>query len=1040
MDVSITTPIEALFDERATGNKTAMSSQSKNMSQYQHIANYRTELQRLRTFGGSDNEQNIRRAFEICLSAYCKEHHDNLELVPELALLSGVKPDGTVKDVLRMTRGYWEAKDTHDDLDAEVQKKLDQGYPRDNIVFEDSLQAVLIQNGRVAMRIDMGQTGTLHRLIQAFLNYELPELEDFRSAQRQFKADLPEVLRNLRAAIEEAKETNEDYRNAALEFLSLCKQSIGPAVNAEDVQEMLLQHILTKDIFLRVFAEDQFHRENNIALQLDALERTFFTGNVRRQAIDNLRSYYAAIGRAADDIADYTEKQQFLKAIYEDFYTAYNPRAADRLGVVYTPNEIVDFIIRGSEWLLQEHFGRSLGDANVRILDPATGTGTFITNLINFLPVDRLEWKYKNEIFANEVAILPYYIANLNIEYTYKERTGEYEEFPNLSFVDTLDNMGWVGKSVSSDTLQDQGEMFIGGLSEENLARVRRQNETPISVIIGNPPYNDSQSNWNERNPNRTYFAVDKRIRETYIKEGTAQRTHQYDMYKRFLRWASDRLDNDGIVGFITNRRYIDAQQDDGFRRVVTREFGNVYIVDLGGDVRKSGRVGNVFGIMTGVAICFLVRDAERAATDRIHYYALKDEMSGPEKLSGLEAFKFDEVPFERITPDEKSDWINQSTSNFHTLIPAANRETKFAKDTKNEGAVFRLFTNGVKSNRDEWVYDLDLQNLRQKVLFFADSYNDAVANQEEELSTVIKWSRDLRNELRRHKRIVYDEHRLTQSLYRPFITKLHFADSTMNDVLTRNHYAMFGRSLNDENRVICFQSTGARRPFSTLATNKISDFHLFFDGAQCLPLYRYTPDGKRVSNITDWGLRQFREHYGDDNINAEQVFAYTYAVLHDPTYRRKYATDLLREFPRLPFYDDFEFWSQSGQELLDLHTGFESVEQYGLNVEGQSGEAKRVLLRADKERGIIHLDDASWISGVPDSAWRYMLGTRSAMDWVLDQYKERKPRDPTIASRFNTYRFADHKERVIDLLQRVCTVSVRTMELVDEMERFGRD
>ena len=595
MDVAPTKQIVLAPTKQAPARKTLMTTRSAKKVVYQHIERYRAELQRLRMFGGSDNEQNIRRAFEICLSAYCKDHADDLELVPELTLMSGIRPDGTVKDVLRMTRGYWEAKDTYDDLDSEIQRKLERGYPRNNIVFEDSMEAVLIQNGRIAMRIDMGQTGALHRLIESFLNYELPELKDFRSAQRQFKTDLPEVLRNLRAAIEEAKETNEDYRNAALEFLSLCKQSIGPTVSAEDVQEMLLQHILTKDIFLRVFAEDQFHRENNIALQLDVLERTFFTGNVRRQADSTTYGRTMPLSDARrDDIADYTEKQQFLKAIYEDFYTAYNPRAADRLGVVYTPNEIVDFIIRGSEQLLQRHFGRSLGDANVRILDPATGTGTFITNLINFLPVDRLEWKYKNEIFANEVAILPYYIANLNIEYTYKERTGEYEEFPNLSFVDTLDNMGWVGKSVSSDTLQDQGEMFIGGLSEENLARVRRQNETPISVIIGNPPYNDSQSNWNERNPNRTYFAVDKRIRETYIKEGTAQRTHQYDMYKRFLRWASDRLDNDGIVGFITNRRYIDAQQDDGFRRVVAREFGNVYIVDLGGDVRKNGRVGNV--------------------------------------------------------------------------------------------------------------------------------------------------------------------------------------------------------------------------------------------------------------------------------------------------------------------------------------------------------------------------------------------------------------------------------------------------------------
>ena len=394
------------------------------MPAYSHIERYRSELRRLTEFGGSANESSIRRAFAQCLDAYCRA--ENLALVDELSYKGGARPDGTVKDSLRMARGYWEAKDSYDDLDAEIQIKFDSGYPRDNIIFEDSQTAVLIQNGDEAMRVDMSRPGKLHRLIRRFLDYELPAIEDFRDAQRQFKTDLPSVLDGLRSAIEDAESGNVDYQAAAADFLELCRQSISPEVSEADVREMLLQHILTKDIFLRVFAEDQFHRENNIALRLDALEGTFFTGDARRQAIDRLRAYYGAIGRAADEIADYAEKQNFLKAIYEDFYKAYNPAAADRLGVVYTPNEIVDFIIRGADFLLQKHFGRSLADDNVQILDPATGTGTFITNLIEYLPADRLRRKYLNEIHANEVAILPYYIANLNIEYTYREKTGRY--------------------------------------------------------------------------------------------------------------------------------------------------------------------------------------------------------------------------------------------------------------------------------------------------------------------------------------------------------------------------------------------------------------------------------------------------------------------------------------------------------------------------------------------------------------------------------------------------------------------------------------
>ena len=425
-------------------------------------------------------------------------------------------------------------------MDAEIENKFNRGYPRDNIIFEDSREAVLIQNGETAMRVDMSRAGELHRLIRRFLDYELPEIEDFRRAQRQFKDDLPSVLESLRETIEDAERDNADYQRAAAEFLDLCHRSIGPDVSDADVREMLLQHILTKDIFLRVFAEDQFHRENNIASRLDALERTFFTGDTRRQAIDRLRAYYGAIGRAADEIADYAEKQSFLKAIYEDFYKAYNPAAADRLGVVYTPNEVVDFIIRGADFLSKRHFGRGLADDNVQILDPATGTGTFITNLIDYLAaesgvrnqgsaisrqerLERLERKYLNEIHANEVAILPYYIANLNIEYTYKERAGEYREFPNLVFVDTLDNLDWQG--ATGGAVQRQGSFELGSVSFDNWYRMQAQNEKPISVILGNPPYNANQQNENDNNRNREYPAIDQRIRDTYVEESTAQKT-----------------------------------------------------------------------------------------------------------------------------------------------------------------------------------------------------------------------------------------------------------------------------------------------------------------------------------------------------------------------------------------------------------------------------------------------------------------------------------------------------------------------------------
>ena len=1025
------------------------------MPEYPHIERYHADKQRLIDFGGSDNEQSIRRAFATCLDAYCREHRERLALVDELEASLHNRPDGTVKDSLRMTRGYWEAKDSHDDLDAEIQAKFNRGYPRDNIVFEDSRVAVLFQNREEAMRVDMSRPGELHRLIRVFLDYELPHIEEFRQAQQQFQGDLPAVLENLRQAVAVAEEGNTAYQEGAARFLELCRQTISPAVSDADVREMLLQHILTQDIFLRVFTEDQFHRENNIARQLEALEQTFFTGDVRRQAIDRLRAYYGAIGRAADEIADYSEKQQFLKVIYEDFYKAYNPAAADRLGVVYTPNEVVDFIIRGADHLLQKHFGRSLADDNVQILDPATGTGTFVTSLIDYLPEERLEYKYRNEIHANEVAILPYYIANLNIEYSYKERTGRYLEFPNLCFVDTLDNMDWQQSGATGGAVTRQAAFNLGGLSEENWIRVQEQNEKPISVIIGNPPYNDSQSNWNEFNPNRQYAEIDRRIRDTYVKEGTAQKTHQYDMYKRFIRWASDRLDDDGIIAFITNRAYLDARQDDGFRKVAAGEFTDIYVLDLGSDVRRnpkiSGTTHNVFGIQTGVAIGFLVRDKSRSGQFNIRYACREDAELAPDKLAYLRDVKLDDIAFDDITPDIKNNWLNQANPNFGKLIPLADRQTKFAKSTDDEQAVFAMFSNGAKTNRDEWVFDFDARTLRDKALFFADTYNELLDLGEKSYDPVIKWSSTLRDRFHRNERIVYNDANCIESLYRPFVVLHHFADVALNDRLTRNHYKMFGSDLKQPNKVICFRGLGTNKPFDILATDGLMEHQLLMN-MQCLPLYRCTEEGERVSNITGWGLSRINEHYrkewgeGFDNIypdggiTAEHIFAYTYAVLHDPVYRHDYEVDLLREFPRLPLYHDFDSWARMGRELLDLHIGFESAEPYPLVRVEQSDPPRKVALRADKGRGAIVLDDKTTLTGVPESAWRYRLGNRSALEWVLDQYKERKPKDPTIAEKFNTYRFADHKERVIDLLQRVCTVSVQTMDVVDDMTYWEGD
>jgi predicted helicase len=414
------------------------------------INQYYQEISDRRRFGGSKNEQSIRVAFSNLLNFYCRSRDfivvDELYFATKLG--TTVRIDGIVKDALRLDWGYWEAKDEKDNLDAEIETKLAKGYPTDNILFEDSQTAVLIQNGVESLRVDMKNPEDLDKIINQFLNFERAEVRDFRQAIESFNQDLPTILETLRSLINQQATTNQNFIKARDQFLKICQDSINPELNSDDIREMIIQHILTEDIFTNIFNESQFHQENNIARQLQEVIKTFFTGNVKRNTLKTIESYYSVIIRTAANIVNHHEKQKFLKVIYENFYKAYNPKAADRLGIVYTPNEIVKFMIESTDYLLHKHFNKLLADPDVEILDPATGTGTFITELIEYLPENKLKYKYQNEIHCNEVSILPYYIANLNIEYTYQQKMEEYEEFNNICFVDTLDHTSFEGKQM----------------------------------------------------------------------------------------------------------------------------------------------------------------------------------------------------------------------------------------------------------------------------------------------------------------------------------------------------------------------------------------------------------------------------------------------------------------------------------------------------------------------------------------------------------------------------------------------------------------
>ncbi len=1009
------------------------------------IQTYHSEIEKIIQYGGSRKETSIRVAFQKLLEDYCSAN--NFILIPELAYRTQydttVYPDGTIKDALRLPWGYWESKDIEDNLDNEIQNKLAKGYPTDNILFEDSQTAVLIQTGQEVQRVKMADAEKLDALLTHFIHYERPEVRDFRQAIGHFKTDLPTILETLRKTLAAQAKTNPKFQAAFKGLLTLCQDSINPKINSFDIREMIIQHILTEDIFLTVFNESQFHRENVVARHLETVVNSFFTGKLRRETLKSIDNYYAVIRREAANINNHHEKQKFLKIVYENFYKSYNPKVADRLGIVYTPNEIVRFMIESTDYLLEKHFNRLLTDENVEILDPATGTGTFITELIEYLPKNRLRQKYLNEIHCNELAILPYYIANLNIEYTYQQKMGEYEAFSHICFADTLDNLGF------EHNYQNQQKTLFLGLGEENAARIQAQNQRQISVIIGNPPYNANQQNENDNNKNRDYPEIDEAIKRTYIANSTAQKTKLYDMYARFFRWASNRLSDNGILTFVTNSSFLEARTFDGFRKVVAEEFNEIYIVDLGGDVRKnpklSGKKNNVFGIQTGVAISFLVK-RQGATSCQIHYMRRPEMETAAEKLSNLRTSQFKQIDFNRILPDKNHNWLNLADNDFEQLLPLANKETKLAKYQKEERAVFKLFSSGILTSRDEWAYDYDFDNLKTKVICFLEDYNLEVekwknsSDKSEAFLNVIrknsklKWSDSIRKNLKKgliHK--FYDSN-VRISCYRPFINKYIYFDDVVTN--TKSLQSTFFPKVESTNVVIWF-TIHQQVPFVAQCSDKIIDNGISSRTSQCLPLYRYDSEGNRLENLTDWGLNQFRCHYQDNTITKENIFHYTYAVLHHPAYRQKYALNLKREFPRLPFYDDFHQWVAWGKQLMDLHLNYETVQKYPLKRVDKklaANKTNKPKLKADKINGEIQLDALTTLQRVPTAAWEYKLGNRSALEWILDQYKQKKPRDKTIAEKFNTYRFADYKETVIELLQRVCTVSVETMEIIKKM------
>lgn len=1009
------------------------------------VDSYYAQLEQYRKLGVV-NELSVREAFKSLLEERGRDL--GWTLVVEKSHSRRARPDGTFVDDYKLPRGYWEAKDTRDDLETEIRAKIARGYPLKNTVFEDTRRGVLYQDGRRALDVDLTQRAALAGLLDAFFGYSESQVEEFHAAVGVFQDQIPELAEAMEKLIAEERGRNPRFVQAFDRFYELCKTALNPNLSARAVEEMLVQHLLTERLFRTVFDNPDFTRRNVIAAEIEAVIDALTSRSFSRQAyLKRLDHFYLAIENTARTMGDYSEKQAFLNTVYERFFQGFSRKQADTHGVVYTPQPIVDFMVASVDEVLRREFGQSLASEGVVILDPATGTGNFIVNILNRLNRRDIRRKYEGELFCNEIMLLPYYVASLNIEHAFYEATGEYTPFEGVCFVDTLD--------------LTEGRQY-GLFAPRNTARAQREADAEITVVVGNPPYNVGQQNEMDNNKNRKYKAVDDRVKQTYARDSRATNKNALaDVYVKFFRWATDRLKGrDGVVCFVSNNSFVDQAAFDGMRKHLAQDFTALYHLDLHGNVRKnpklSGTTHNVFGIQVGVGITIAVRRA--AATERVlRYHRVPEMWRKEQKLDFLDqAGNVYGVAWQDLQPDARHTWLTEGMQDdFATFLPLGTKETKAAHEV-DVAAIFKEYGGGVKTNRDEWAYDFDRANLVKEIRHFIENYNaevdrwkrrtdktvsvdDFVTNDE----TRLKWSRDLKLDLQRGRYAEFSERKIRSGLYRPFCKKYLFLDRILNEEVYILPQVFPTVESESENRVIVVTDIAFRSPFSVLAVNLIPNLHLCAtsDAFQCFPFYVYDEDGgNRRENITDWALGQFRAQYGD-GVSKWDIFHYVYAVLHHPAYRERYRENLKRELPRIPLVPDaaaFRALVAAGARLADLHVQYEAAREYPLEwVENRavpfSWRVTRMKLTPDK-RGVV-VNASLTLRGVPAEAFEYRLGNRSALEWVLDQYQVTTDKRSGLTSDPNQ---ADDPEYIARLVGKVVTVSLATVETVRALPPLG--
>ncbi|WP_039760707.1 DEAD/DEAH box helicase [Bartonella queenslandensis] len=889
---------------------------------------------------------------------------------------------------------------------------------------------------------------------------------------------------------------NTKARQAFDQFLAELRDDLNDTIREVDAIEMLAQHIITRPVFQVLFEGYQFTRENPVSRAMQRMLDVLDKENLDKESKD-LEKFYASVKLRASGITDPKAKQKLIVELYDKFFRYAFPRTVEKLGIVYTPVEVVDFIVNSVNDVLQNEFGQTLGSSGVHIMDPFTGTGTFITRLLQsgLITSEEMKHKFCHEIHANEIVLLAYYIAAINIETTYHGLMGgDYVPFEGICLTDTFQ-------------LYEQDKDLISDLLMANSTRRSRQKELDIRVIVGNPPYSSGQKSENDNAQNISYPKLDRRIRETYAAQSKASNVNGlYDSYIRAIRWASDRIKDCGVIGFVTNAGFINGYSMNGLRKELNKEFSSIYVLNLRGDIRKNmmskGRAQegqNVFGSgsMTGISVTIFVKNPNVTGHCKIYYHDIGDNLTTKEKLSELKRLgSFDGIKREKdwqmITPDEHGDWLKQRNSDFEKFLALGDKK---GGDKK----FFETFSRGIQTGRDAWAYNSSREalakNMNDMIAFYnseverfnvihlhsdrkarANAVNDFVNADTRKIS----WSGSLKEELIRGKFFEFENDCLVQSLYRPFMRQWLYYNRTFNErVYQMPRIFPLGKTV--ENRVIQITGIGASSGFSVLMTKDLPNLHTM-DTGQCFPRYLYE-DSEFLKNkkenqvhlfanfaeenkkaglqrrdaLTDEGLAYFKAAYPSEVITKDDLFYYIYGILHSEDYRACYAHNLSKELPRIPTVkraEDFWAFVTAGRELGHLHMNYEEVEPYPVTY--KQGDPSTWMISDEKsfyrvkamkfagKRGAIDKSTVVYnahitMQNIPLEAYEYVVNGRPALEWVMERQVVKTDKASGLVNDANCYAVetVGNPAYLLELFQRVITVSLETMKIIRSLPKL---